>query len=160
MESSPGQARSERADAIRRLLFEARHGVLSTIGTRPAGFPYGSLVPFAQASHGEPLLLLSGLAQHTRNLRSDPRTCLLVAAPGAPGDDPQQAPRVSLIGTALEIGGAEAEDGRARFLQRHPRAGALLSLDFTLWRLGVTEARYVGGFAQAAWVPGAELLQG
>jgi hypothetical protein len=59
-----------------------------------------------------------------------------------------------------EISGAAAEDGRARFLQRHPRAGALLSLDFKIWRLEVAEARFVGGFAQAAWVPGSELLGG
>ena len=152
-----GAARSERVDAVRRLLFEGRFGVLSTISTKPEGYPLGSIVPFAQAARGQPLLLLSGLAQHTKNLRADPRACLLVATPGA--EDPQQAPRAALIGTLLEISGPDAEDGRARFLQRHPKAGAYLALDFALWRLEVAEVRFVGGFAQASWVSGSELWE-
>src|SRR5512143_3585740 len=144
-DKEPGAARSERVDAVRRLLFEGRFGVLSTISTKPEGYPLGSIVPFAQASRGQPLLLLSGLAQHTKSLRAGPRACLLVATPGA--EDPQQAPRAALIGTAVEVAGADAEDGRARFLQRHPKAGAYLALDFALWRLDVAEVRFVGGFA-------------
>jgi hypothetical protein len=56
------------------------------------------------------------------------------------------------------VSGSEAEDAQARFLQRHPKAGAYLALDFGLWRLDVDEVRFVGGFAQAAWVSGAELF--
>jgi hypothetical protein len=152
------KGRSSLAGAVRQLLFEGRFGVLSTIALKPQGFPMGSLVPFGQGARGEPLLLLSGLAQHTKNLRADPRACLLVAAPGA--EDPQQAPRAALIGRAIELAGAEAEDGRARFLQRHPRSAAFLALDFGLWRLDVAEVRFVGGFAQAAWVPGSDILDG
>jgi len=152
-ETSP---RAERVEAVRTLLFEGRFGALSTLSTKPEGFPFGSLVPFAQAARGEPLLLLSGLAQHTRNLKADPRASLLVLAPGA--DDPMQAARASFIGRAVEIGGADAEDGRARFLQRHPRAAAWFALDFALWRIDVSEVRFVGGFGQAAWVSGSEVL--
>jgi putative heme iron utilization protein len=151
-----GGARVERADAVRRLLFDGRFGVLSTISTKPEGFPFGSLVPFAQGAEGRPILLLSALAPHTRNLLADPRCSLLVAQ--ACAEDPQQAPRASLIGRAVPLRGAEAEDGQARWLQRHPRAGALFALDFSLWRLDIAEVRYVGGFAQAAWVSGSEIL--
>ncbi len=37
--------RSERAEAVRALVREAKHGLLSTNGLEPAGFPHGSLVP-------------------------------------------------------------------------------------------------------------------
>jgi putative heme iron utilization protein len=154
-----GQAegpRKERVEAVRRLLFEERHGTLSTTSTKPEGHPFGSIVPFAQAAGGQPLLLLSSLAQHTRNLQADARACLLVAQGGA--DDPLQAPRAALIGRAAALGGAEAEDGRARFLKRHPRAAPYFALDFGLWRLDVVEVRFVGGFAQAAWISAADLL--
>jgi putative heme iron utilization protein len=151
-------ARTERSEAVRRLLFEGRFGTLSTLSTKPEGFPFGSLVPFAQCARGRPLLLLSGLAQHTRNLLADPRASLLVLAPG--GEDPMQAPRGSFLGRATRVSGAEAEDGRARFLQRHPRAAAWFALDFDLWRLEVSEVRFVGGFGQAAWVSGSEVLPG
>jgi len=148
--------RAERVEAVRKLLFEGRFGMLCTLSTKPEGFPFGSLVPFAQGARGEPLLLISGLAQHTKNLRADPRASLLVLAPGA--EDPMQAARAAFLGRAVAIGGADAEDGRARFLQRHPRAAAWFSLDFELWRIDVSEVRFVGGFGQAAWVSGSDVL--
>jgi putative heme iron utilization protein len=141
---------------VRRLLFEGRHGILSTISTKPEGYPFGSLVPFGQGSKGEPVILLSSLAQHTKNLRADPRASLLLLERSA--EDPQQAPRATLIGTALELKADAAHDAQARYLQRHPKAAALFALDFTLWALQVEEVRYVGGFAQAAWISGAEVL--
>lgn len=150
------RASFERAEAVRRLLFDGRFATLSTLSTKPEGFPFGSLVPYAQCARGEPLLLLSALAQHTRNLRADPRACLLVTAPGA--EDPMQAPRAAFLGRAVALGGADAEDGRARFLQRHPRTAAWFALDFALWRIDVSEVRFVGGFGQAAWVSGSEVL--
>ncbi len=66
-------ARSERAEAVRKLVREAKHGLLSTHGQEPAGIPYGSLVPVASAGEGLPVVLVSHLAQHTKNLVADAR---------------------------------------------------------------------------------------
>jgi putative heme iron utilization protein len=148
--------RSERAEAVRGLVRQARHGLLSTHGLEPAGFPYGSLVPLATLAEGEPLMLLSHLAQHTRNLAADPRASLLVLEPT--DGDPQQAPRATLLGTARRLQGAEEAQARARYLSVHPDAGRYLDLDFQLWALRPEEARYVGGFGAAAWVSGSEIV--
>jgi putative heme iron utilization protein len=150
--------RSERAEAVRVLLRGARHGLLSTLGLEPAGFPYGSLVPVASTSGGEPLLLVSHLAQHTKNLAADPRASLLVLEPSA--GDPQQAARATLIGNARRLSGADGAAARERFLARHPDAAMYFELNFQLWALAPLEARYVGGFGAAAWVSGAEVLGG
>ena len=147
--------RSERAEAVRTLIREARHGLLSTNGLEPAGFPYGSLVPVAAASSGEPLLLVSHLAQHTKNLVADARASLLVQAAGE--GDPQQAARASVLGTARRLEGAAEAEARARFLAVHPEAEPYFELNFQLWALAPVEARYVGGFGAAAWVSGSEL---
>lgn len=147
--------RSERAEAVRRLVREARHGLLSTSGLEPAGYPYGSLVPVAASAEGEPLLLVSHLAQHTKNLVADPRAALLLLEPT--GGDPQQAPRATVIGTARRLTGAEEAGARARYLAVHPEGATYLELAFQLWALAPVEARYVGGFGAAAWVSGAEL---
>lgn len=148
--------RSERAEAVRTLVREARHGLLSTHGLEPAGFPYGSLVPVAAGPAGEPLVLVSHLAQHTKNLVADPRGSLLVAA--ATAGDPQQAARASIIGPLRRLEGAEEAEARARYLAAHPDAGQYFDLDFQLWALAPVEARYVGGFGAAAWVSGSELV--
>lgn len=148
--------RSERAEAVRALIREARHGLLSTNGLEPAGFPYGSLVPVAAGPGGEPLLLVSHLAQHTKNLVADPRGSLLLAAAAA--GDPQQAARASVIGRLRRLEGAEEAEARARYLAAHPDAGQYFDLAFQLWALAPVEARYVGGFGAAAWVSGSELV--
>jgi putative heme iron utilization protein len=148
--------RSERAEAVRALLVAGRHGLLSTNGLEPAGFPYGSLVPLATTARGEPLFLVSRLAQHTKNLDADPRASLLVAA--AAGGDPQEAARVTVIGSARRLPGPEVAAGRARYLEAHPAAEMYFGLDFDLWVLSPVEARYVGGFGAAAWVSGTELV--
>jgi putative heme iron utilization protein len=150
--------RSERAEAVRTLVREARHGLLSTAGLEPAGFPYGSLVPLATLAEGEPLLLVSHLAQHTKNLVADARASVLVLA--AAEGDPQQAARATLIGRARRLTGEEEEAARARYLAAHPGAGMYFDLNFQLWTLRPDEARYVGGFGAAAWVSGSEITGG
>jgi len=151
-------ARSDRAEAVRKLLREARHGLLSTSGLEPAGYPYGSLVQLASTSEGEPVFLISHLAQHTKHLVADPRGSVLVQA--ATEGDPQQAARATLIGDARSLEGEEEAAASARFLERHPDAGSYFELGFQLWALRPIEARFIGGFGAAAWVGGAELLGG
>jgi len=149
-------ARSERAEAVRKLVREARHGLLSTHGLEPAGIPYGSLVLVAATEEGLPVLLVSTLAQHTKNLVVDGRASLLVLEPTA--GDPQQAARATLLGTARRLEGEEEAAAKGRYLAVHPDAERYFELDFKLWALTPTEARYVGGFGAAAWVSGSELL--
>lgn len=148
--------RSENGEAVRTLLRAARHGLLSTVGLEPAGFPYGSLVQLAATPEGEPLFLISPLAQHTRNLEADPRASLLVTSTG--DGDPMQEPRASLIGTARPLEGEAAGVARDRFLLVHPEAELYLGMGFRFWALRPQEARYVGGFGAAARVPGGELV--
>jgi len=149
-------ARSERAEAVRALLREARHGLLATSGLEPAGYPYGSLVQLASTPAGEPVFLISHLAQHTKNLLADPRGSVLVQA--ASEGDPQQAARATLIGDARRLAAEDEETARARFLERHPDSATYFELGFQLWALKPVEARYIGGFGAAVWVAGAELL--
>lgn len=144
------------AQAVRTLVREARHGLLSTAGLEPAGFPYGSLVPVASTADGEPLFLVSQLAQHTKNLVAEPRCSLLLLQ--ATGGDPQQAPRATVLGTARRLEGAAEAAARARWLEAHPGAAMYFDLDFRLWALAPVEARAIRGFGAAAWVPGAELV--
>jgi putative heme iron utilization protein len=150
--------RSENGEATRTLLRAARYGLLSTAGLEPAGFPYGSFVQLASTSEGEPLFLISPLAQHTRNLEADPRASVFVTSAG--DGDPMQLPRAALIGPARPLEGEAAVAAQETFLRVHPDAELYLGLGFKFWALRPQEARYVGGFGAAAWVPGEELLGG
>jgi putative heme iron utilization protein len=150
--------RSSRAEEVRALLRAQKAGVLCTLSAKLGGAPFGSLASYALSARGEPLFLFSGLAQHTQNLAADPRASLFVYDAVAAAADPQTGARACLVGRAGAVGEAERADGTARFLAQHPQAEPWLELDFELHRLAVEEVQFVGGFAQAGWVPAAEIL--
>ena len=142
----------EAAEAARRLLAAESVGVLSTISVHRPGYPYGSVTPYALAGDGAPLLLLSGLAAHTHNLRADPRASLFVGDRNAVAD-PQAGARVSLLGRAAPLPAADDGDARQRYLARWPGAARYFALgDFALWRFEIEEARLIAGFGDIRWL--------
>jgi len=147
------------AAEARALLRGQGSGVLCTQSARRPGFPSASLVPYALSTKGEPLLLLSAIAQHTRNLEADPRACLFVLDAEAAAKDPRTAARLAVYGEVSPLSGEDEADARARYLARHPSARGLLGMDFHLHRLAVEEAQWVGGFAAAAWFDAAALAR-
>ena len=145
--------------AARALLARERTAVLSTISVHRAGYPYGSVTPYAPSRRGQPIVLISTLAAHTKNLLADPRACLFVGD-RASADDPQAGGRVSLLGRAGRVPDGETADARARYLARHPQARGYFSThDFQLWEIAVEELRLIAGFGRIAWLPGAVIVR-
>ena len=64
------------ADA-RKFLYATHSGVLSTISARLEGYPFGSIAPFVLDHDGNPLILISTIAEHTKNIQADPRVSLI-----------------------------------------------------------------------------------
>ena len=147
----------EPALQVRRYLQGSVAGSLATISARDelAGYPFGSLVPYALDEGGAPLVMISELAQHTRNLRASPRASLLVADPNAEGD-PQVSWRVTLVGEFHPVAVEDAAAGEAlgaRYRARNPTARAYQQLkDFAYWRLDIQAIRSIQGFGRIAWV--------
>lgn len=106
---------------------------------------------FALGAHGDPLLLLSGLAAHTKNLGADPR-CSLMVADVLGGSGPLTRRRATLLGTVSVSG--EGDD-RAAYLERHPAAARYVDFgDFAIYRLAVARVRYIEGFGEMSWFDG------
>lgn len=155
-----GAERAGGVGAIRALLAAEQVGVLSTLSLRRPGWPYGTLVPFGVGPGGEPLLLLSALAQHTQNVAADPRASLLVFDGAAAARDPRTAARVTLAGRVVPVAEGARDAARDAYLARHPSARGLLALDFAPYVLEVEEAHLVAGFAASAFFSGEELASG
>ncbi|MGH7092633.1 MAG: HugZ family protein, partial [Stellaceae bacterium] len=137
--------------AARRLVRGRAH---ATLATSLDGRPYASLVATACDIAGNPLLLLSDLAQHTRNLATDPRVSLLFEDT-AGHDDPLAGPRLSLLGRIEAVDDAAA---RARFVARHPSAAAYAGFgDFRPYRVTAERGHLVAGFGRIEWIDGAAL---
>lgn len=127
----------------------------AVLATSLDGAPYASLVLLAVDLDASPLLLLSDLAQHTINLRRDPRSALLLD--GTAGhQEPLAGPRLTVLGEAR---GTTDPGLLARFLARHPGAAQYAGFaDFGLWRIAVERGHLVAGFGRIAWIAGADLL--
>ena len=147
--ATPG-IRGEPSDAERgRTLLASRTGALATVAVE-GGFPFGSLVAYAVDDAGQPLLCLSDLAEHSRNLAADPRASLMASETG-PGD-PLALARVTVLGSVVELPDGAREAALRAYRERHPDAFYAAFDDFRLYRLEVSSVRYVGGFGRMSWV--------
>lgn len=146
------EAKASPAAAARRLM---RALDRATLATSLDGWPYASLVLTAVDHDASPLLLLSDLAEHTRNLKLEPRASLLFD--GTAGlDEPLTGARVSVLGEARPV-----SDPRllARYTRRHPSSAAYAGFgDFKLYRFEATRAHLVAGFGRIDWVAADALL--
>jgi hypothetical protein len=129
--------------AAKKLLREGRSGALATIMTG-SGDPYCSLVNVATAADGAPLLLLSTLALHTKNILADPRASLMLDE--RKDGDPLEGARVMLMGTLVPTADTNA---RAAYLRRHPEAEKFAGFaDFSFYRMAIGGAHLVAGFGR------------
>lgn len=138
------------AENAARLVALLRDQRWACLGTLQDGAPFVSWVAYAVTAEGDVLLHLSGLAQHTRNIRVDGRASLAVSEPDdGRQDDPQELARVTLQGEVQPLSRTchEYETARALYLCRLPTAASLFEFgDFELYRLRPVRLRYVAGF--------------
>lgn len=141
------------AERARTLVAQISTGTLCTITDEPAGYPYGSFVTVA-FDGGNPVFLISALAEHTKNLERDSRASLLVAESRAA--DPLANGRVTLVGPCTRVEG-NADSARAAFLAAHPNAAYYAGFrDFGFWKLHVSSIRYIGGYGRMSWIEQAD----
>src|SRR5579862_6502979 len=142
----PTPTHGERA---RTLVAHISTGTLCTLAHEPEGYPYGSFVTVA-FDNGNPVFLISGLAEHTKNLERDPRASLLVAEGGAV--DPLANGRVTLLGPCTRVEG-NGDSARVAFFAAHPNATYYADFrDFGFWKLHVSSIRYIGGYGRMSWI--------
>lgn len=128
------------------LLRRSRQGALATLmpGT---GDPYCSLVNVASLPDGAPILLISRLAVHTKNVLADARVSLMLDERVA--GDPLEGARIMVAGRAEALSGEDAAVARRRYLAAHPSAEAFADFtDFGFFRIAPTGLHLVAGFGR------------
>ena len=144
------------AERTRTLVSLASTATLSTLSRRHAGFPFGSLMPYALDAEGRPIFLISNMAMHTQNLKADPRSSLFIAQTAADGD-PLGAARATLVGHTAPVPEKEVALAREQYLARHEKSQYWVDFpDFSFFRLQPVDLYYVGGFGVMGWVPAEE----
>ncbi len=139
------------AQDARRWLRAHRHGLLSTHSQAVTGYPFGSVVPYVLDHEACPVMLISRLAEHTKNLAADPRVSLLIHQNNEGGEDVQAQARVTLLGKAELV--ADSLTMEPRYERYFPAtAGYRTQLDFEFWRIVPVTLRAIAGFAKVHWV--------
>jgi putative heme iron utilization protein len=145
-EQEQGVRRRSPAEEARTLVSAVSVGYLATVGEN--GDPWCSLVVYGPTADGNPVLLVSTLAEHGRNLLADQRASIAINDPSGPGD-PLDRPRITLAGRAVQPDGDAAEAALDAHVAAVPGARLYAGWeDFALWVLEVERVRWVGGFAQ------------
>nr|ACG28443.1 root border cell-specific protein [Zea mays] len=133
------------AEEIRTIMDRSVRGVLATHSQDYAGYPSGSMVDFACDQDGYPILAVSSLAVHSKNLSGNPKCSLLVAK------DPEDRTDtvITVYGDAVPVSDEEKDSVRSAYLRRHPDAFWVDFGDFSFLHIKPKAVRYVSGVATA-----------
>jgi len=142
----------------RDLIDTARFGALA-VHDPETGAPMVSRVAVATDATGCPVSLVSDLSHHTKALKADPASSLLVGEPGPKGD-PLTHPRLTIQARARFL--RHGEDGHAelarRYLDLQPKAQLYIGFaDFSFLIYQVERAHLNGGFGKAYTMGPADL---
>ncbi len=141
------------AEAARTVAAASNAATLATLTAD--GDPWASLVAYGLLG-GTPVLCVSDLAEHGRNLAGDPRASMSIVS-ATTDDDPLAGSRVTLAGMVTRPAAREVDAARQAYLDAVPAASSYLDFsDFTLWLFTVQRVRWVGGYGRMASVTGAE----
>lgn len=141
----PNDARPSAAEEARTIVAATNTATLATL--TEDGAPWASFVTYGLLD-GQPVLCVSRLAEHGRNLAGDARASLAVVSPDLP-DDPLAGARITLAGRAERPEGEEAAAAREAYMAAVPAAKYYIDFsDFTLWVLRVERVRWVGGYGR------------
>jgi heme iron utilization protein len=150
-------AKFDPVQTAKSLIRSGKQGALATL-VPGAGDPYCSLVNVATAPDGSPVLLISGLAIHTKNILADPRVSLMIDERRA--GDPLEGARVMIAGRAERIVDETAlEPIRRRYLLRHPTAETFVGFpDFAFFRVAMRDVHLVAGFGRIVTLAAAQVM--
>ncbi|KAJ0959106.1 putative FMN-binding split barrel, heme oxygenase HugZ-like superfamily [Helianthus annuus] len=138
-------ARLPPIEEVKTILHYGVRGILSTFSQKYDGYPSGSMVDFACDASGSPILAVSSLAVHTKDLLANSKCSLLLAK------DPED--RTDLVitvhGDAVPVPMEDRDAIRTAYLARHPEAFWVDFGDFQFLRIEPKVVRFVSGVATA-----------
>jgi len=143
------------ARLARSLLRRSRQGALATL-LPGSGHPYCSLVNVASDADGAPILLISRLAVHTRNILADNRVSLMLDE--RVQGDPLEGARIMLSGHAEQASESNNRNLRSRYLNAHPAAADYADFaDFSFFLIRPTGTHLVAGFGRIVDLTAAQI---
>ena len=147
----------EKRNAARSLILAESFGVLATISVDIPGYPFGSVTPYCMDRMCRPIIYISPIAQHTKNIVANSRVSLTVLE-RTESDDVQAQGRVTYLANASEVPAGDL-DIRERYFRYFPSARQYEGTHaFEFFRLELVRVRFIGGFGQIFWMEPEEFM--
>lgn len=145
---------SKHPDMLKLLTHEG-DGILSTISVEVTGYPFGSVTPYCLDEDFFPNILISSIAQHTKNIMADNKVSLLISERSL-STNKQAIARLTYLGNAVKVDNIEPI--KTRYLNYFPNAKDYFKThDFVFYRIEPVRLRYIGGFGKISWIEKDEL---
>ncbi len=140
----------QKAKEARTLLLSEYQAILSTHSVDVDGYPFGSIVPYCLNKDGKPIILISNIAQHTKNILADAKISLIATESGV--DDLQTVGRITYIGNAEKLDDDDIESTE-RYYSYFPQSRDYHKTHgFDFYQLQLVRVRFIGGFGQIYWL--------
>jgi heme iron utilization protein len=152
LKEAANMSNSQQIETVQKLIQQEKFGVLSTLSVKHEGWPFGSTTPYAISASGDPIILVSSLAEHTKNMMHDPRVSLFIQDTTTDAN-PQSLARATMLGIVESLNENEVESAAQQYLLRFPEAAQNFQMGgFSLLRIVVKQVRYIGGFGEMFWI--------
>ena len=134
------------------LFRSSNEAILSTISKKFDGFPFGSYVTYVSGRNRDIYLYASDIAEHTKNLKNNPKACITISKSKVK-EDKQNSARLTIMGKLIEITEEKLEDCMSRFQKFLPESKKYSQMhDFKFYELKTENIRWIGGFGEIAWL--------
>ena len=128
---------------------EKAYCYLSTINysNKLLDFPHTSIVGFSVDDKGYPILAMSDISQHTKNIKKNDKVSILVQTIGLKD---QTGKRTGLTGIIKKVEDDEIDKYKKIYKQYHKNAFWIDFPDFKFYKLElIKDIYYIGGFGRA-----------
>jgi len=143
------------AKHARDLFLSEYQGILCTHSTDVEGYPFGSVVPYCVDKSGRPVIFISSIAQHTKNILANSKVSLISTDGDA--DDIQTVGRITYVGDATRT---DDDDAMERYFNFFPQSREYKNThDFNFYHIELKRVRYIGGFGKIFWVEKEDFLK-
>lgn len=143
-------SKSKKAEKARDLFLSEYQGILSTHSVDVPGYPFGSVVPYCVGKSGLPVILISTIAQHTKNILANHKVSLTVTEGDA--DDSQIVGRVTYLGDAELLENNDCDSIERYYHYFSQSRDYHLTHDFNFYVIKPVRVRFIKGFGQIYWI--------
>jgi len=136
------------------LLHSETTGILSTHSLELNGYPFGSVTPFCLDDNFNPIILVSEIAQHTKNMIKDNKVSLTITESGEE-EEKQSLGRYTCLADAFKIEKTSDEYDviSETYLRHYPQAKHYFEAhNFNFFRLNFVKGRFIKGFGKIHWI--------